>query len=152
MPISFTATEHFPLSREQVFEGLTNLNNAHKWMNGFIRIEPIKGTRIEPGAVWRETRKLYGREATEEFEVTGIIPNREINLRVDGSKGTSKKGIFIFQYILNDNNNGTDVTLNGEVQGLKGITALVFKLFSGSFKKACVKDLVNLRTYLTKQA
>ncbi len=152
MPISFTTTEHFPLSREQVFEGLTNLNNAHKWMNGFIRIEPIKGTRIEPGAVWRETRKLYGREATEEFEVTGIIPNREINLRVDGSKGTSKKGIFIFQYILNDNNNGTDVTLNGEVQGLKGITALVFKLFSGSFKKACVKDLVNLRTYLTKQA
>ena len=152
MPISFSTTEHFPLSREQVFEGLTNLNNAHKWMNGFIRIEPIKGTRIEPGAVWRETRKLYGREATEEFEVTAIIPNREINLRVDGSKGTSKKGIFIFQYILNDNNNGTDVTLNGEVQGLKGITALVFKLFSGSFKKACVKDLVNLRTYLTKQA
>ncbi|MBL7727499.1 MAG: hypothetical protein JNM68_07440, partial [Dinghuibacter sp.] len=61
MPISFSTTEHFPLLREQVFEGLTNLNNAHKWMNGFIRIEPIKGTRIEPGAVWRETRKLYGR-------------------------------------------------------------------------------------------
>lgn len=149
MPVQFTATEHFPLPVEKVFAGLTNLQEAHKWMNGYMRLEMIKGTRIEPGAVWRETRKLYGREATEEFEVTGIVPNSEINLRVDGSKGTSKKGVFIFQYILHSNNGGTDVTLNGEVQGLKGITAFIFKLFSGSFKKACVKDLVALRNYLT---
>jgi uncharacterized protein YndB with AHSA1/START domain len=148
MAIQFSATEHFPLPKEKVFEGLTNLDEAKNWMRGFIRIEKLKGDKVEPGAVWRETRKMFGKEATEEFEVTTVIPGREINLRIDGTKGTMKKGEFLFQYLLTENNGGTNVTLNGQVLGLKGISAFFFKLFAGSFKKACVKDMVALRNYL----
>jgi carbon monoxide dehydrogenase subunit G len=148
MPLQFSVTEHFNLPVETVFNGLTDLDAAQHWMKGFVSIEKIKGTKVETGAVWRETRKMYGKKATEEFEVTSVTPNKEIKLRVDGTKGTTGKGEFLFQYILEENNNGTQVTLNGEIKGLKGIAAFFGKLFIGGFKKACVRDLQALNSYL----
>jgi uncharacterized protein YndB with AHSA1/START domain len=148
MAIRFSATEHFNSSKEKIFDGLTDLDAAKDWMKGFVSIEKIKGSKIEPGSVWRETRKMFGKQATEEFEVTSVVPNKEIKLRVDGKKGTSKKGEYLFHYILQEKDGGTDVILNGEIAGLKGIAAFFGKLFVGMFKKACVKDLQSLRIYL----
>jgi uncharacterized protein YndB with AHSA1/START domain len=148
MAIQFSATEHFNFSNEKVFEGLTDLDAAKDWMKGFVNIEKIKGSKVEHGPVWRKTRKMFGKKATEEFEVISVIPGKEIKLRVDGTKGTSKKGEYLFHYILQEREGGTDVTLNGEIAGLKGIAAFFGKLFVGMFKKACVKDLLSLRTYL----
>lgn len=135
MAIQFSATEHFTVSKEKVFEGLTDLESAKDWMKGLVNIEKIKGSRVEPGGVWRETRKMYGKQATEEFEVISVIPGKEIKLRVDGTKGTSKKGEYLFHYILQERDGGTDVILNGEIAGLKGIAAFFGKLFVGMFKK-----------------
>ncbi|MBL7741424.1 MAG: SRPBCC family protein [Chitinophagaceae bacterium] len=148
MPIQFTVTEQFSVVKEKVFDGLTDLDGARDWMKGLVRIEKIKGEKVETGAVWRETRKMFGKEATEEFEVTSVIQNKEIRLRVDGTKGSSKKGEYLFQYLLTEKNGGTAVTLNGEIAGLKGFSALFGKLFAGMFKKACRKDLRTLKQYL----
>jgi hypothetical protein len=120
-------------------------------MKGFVGIEMIKGTKIETGAIFRETRKMFGKKATEEFEVVSVVPNSEINLRVDGTKGTSGKGEYVFQYRLDENGGGTDVTMRGEINGLKGFAAFMGKLFAGHFKKACVKDLQSLKNYLESQ-
>lgn len=150
MPVQFTATEFFAVPNEKVFDGLTDLDAARTWMKGFIGIEKIKGNRVEPGAVWRESRKMFGKAATEEFEVMSVIPNREINLRVDGTKGSSKKGEYLFQYLLEEKDGGTLVTLHGEIKGLKGFSALMGKLFKGMFKKACLKDMQALKVHLEK--
>jgi uncharacterized protein YndB with AHSA1/START domain len=148
MSIQFTATEHFSVSKEKVFEGLTDLDGAQNWMKGFKSIEKIRGEKIEPGTTWRETRKIFGKAATEEFEVTSVIPSEEIKLRVDGTKGTSKKGEYVFHYLLQEKDGGTDVIMNGEIAGLKGISAFFGKLFLGMFKKACLKDLHALKQHL----
>ena len=152
MPIQFSATEHFDLPSEKVFAGLTDLDAAKNWMNGYVSIEKIKGAKVEPGAIWRETRKMFGKNATEEFEVISVIPNKEIRLRVDGTKGTSKKGEYLFHYLLQEQNGGTDVILTGEIKGLKGIAAIFGKLFAGTFKKACMKDIQSLKKYLESSA
>lgn len=148
MSIKFSATQHFSVPKEKVFDGLTNLDGAQDWMKGFVSIEKIKGERIETGSVFRETRKMFGKSATEEFEATHVVPGKEINLRVDGAKGSSKKGEYLFQYLLEDKNGGTDVVMNGEIAGLKGISAFFGKLFVGMFKKACLKDLQALKNHL----
>jgi carbon monoxide dehydrogenase subunit G len=151
MPIQFSDTTHFDLPKEKVFDGLTDLDAAKYWMKGFVGIEMIKGTKIEPGAVVRETRKMYGKKATEEFEVVSVVPFNDIKLRVDGTKGTMGKGEFLFHYQLEEKDRGTDVTFNGEINGLKGFAAFFGKLFAGSFKKACVKDMQSLKNYLEAQ-
>ncbi len=78
-------------------------------------------------------------------------PYNEIKLRVDGTKGTMGKGEFLFHYKLEEKNGGTDVTFNGEIKGLKGFAGFFAKLFAGSFKKACTKDLKALKNYLEAQ-
>ena len=148
MAIQFNFEEHFNVPREKVYEALTDLDGAKNWMQGFIGIEKIKGTRIENGAVWRESRKMFGKTATEEFEVISVIPNREIKLRVDGTKGSSKKGEYLFHYILDSEGNGTNVKINGEIAGLKGMAAFFGKMIVGFFKKAHVKEMRALKTYL----
>lgn len=148
MPIQFSTTQYFNAPVERVFNGLTDLDDAKNWMRGLVKIEKIKGDRVEPGAVWRETRKMFGKDATEEFEVVSVIPRKEIKLRVDGTKGTSKKGEYLFHYVVQEKNGGTDVTMHGEIAGLKGIAAILGKLFAGMFKKACMKDLLALKAHL----
>ena len=151
MPLQFTVTEYFDLPKEKVFEGLTDLDAAKHWMSGYMTIEKLKGNRIEPGAEWRETRKMFGRPASEVFEVVSVIPGHEIKLRVDGTKGSSRRGEYLFRYLLEEKNKGTDVTLNGEIRGIKGFAAFMGKLFVSGFKKACLKDLRCLKAYLEAQ-
>ncbi len=148
MQIQFSVREHFSLPVTKVFEGLTDLDACQHWMKGFVAIEKVKGTKVEPGAVWRESRKMFGKTATEEFEVLSVVPNKEIQLRVDGTKGTMKKGEFIFHYLLEEKNGSTEVTMNGKVNGLNGMSSFFFKLFAGSFKKSCAGDLQSLNAYL----
>jgi hypothetical protein len=152
MAIKFTVNEYFNVQKQKVYDGLTDLDGARQWMQGFIGIEKIKGDRIENGAVWREKRKMFGKEAVEEFEVVAAKPTDEIRLRVDGTKGTSKSGEYRFQYLLTEQNGGTNVTLNGEITGLKGVAAFLGKMFAGFFKKACLKDLRALKAHLESEA
>jgi uncharacterized protein YndB with AHSA1/START domain len=148
MAISFTLTEHINAPKEKVFDTLTDLDGARQWMKGFVRIEKLKGNRIEPGAVWRETRKMFGKEATEEFEVVSVIPNKEIRLRVDGTKGASKKGEYLFHFLLNEEAGGTRVVVNGEIAGLKGFSAFLGKLFVGMFRKAHVREMRAMKKHI----
>jgi uncharacterized protein YndB with AHSA1/START domain len=150
MAIQFTLSEQIAAPKEKVFAALTDFSTVGQWMKGFVRIDRIKGEGFNTGDVWRETRKMFGREATEEFEVTGLVPNKEIRLYIDGTKGSSKKVVYNFQYLLEDKDGGTLLTLNGEVMGMKGFAGFMFKLFKGVFKKALLKDIRDMKAWIEK--
>lgn len=153
MPVKFSGTQHIAAPREKVFTTLTNLDSPRQWMKGFVKVEILKGhNQVETGSVWRATRKMFGKDSTEEFEATLVKPSSEIRMQIDGTKGTSGKGMYYFQYILEDKNGGTDVTMQGEIAGLKGFAAFMLKLFMSFFKKALMKDLKTLKAYLESGA
>lgn len=103
---------------------------------------------MQVGSQWKETRKMFGKQATEYFEVIGIKELEKIELRCDGTKGTMGKGEYLFTYILDSSNAHTEITLFGEIKGLKGLSKWFGKMMAGSFKKGCVKDLDALKNYL----
>jgi uncharacterized protein YndB with AHSA1/START domain len=148
MPITFSVTEHFNAPNDKIFDALTDYDGTRHWMKGFVRIEKVKNDKVETGSVWRATRKLFGREATEEFEALKVIPGKELIMRIDGTKGSSGKGEYIFQYLFEPKNSGTDVTMTGEIKGLKGFQYFIANVFKGMMKKSCAKDLHDLRAYL----
>lgn len=150
MPIRFSVAEPIPAPPDRVFAGLTDLDGASAWMPGLIRIERLDGGGpLEVGSRWRETRRIFGREATEEFEVTHLAPPTEIRLRVDGTRGTSKRGEYLFRYELRPRGDaGTDVRLDGEIGGLGRVMELVGRLMAGPYRKACLKDLRALSAHL----
>lgn len=148
MATRFSVTEQFSLPREEVYRALTDLEGAESWMPNLLGIERLDDGELRVGSEWRETRKMFGKEATEHFEVTGLEAPRSIDLRVDGSKGTSRKGEYRFHYELEPGEAGTRVRLEGEIRGLSGVAALLSRLMAGSFRKACAADLTALKEHL----
>jgi carbon monoxide dehydrogenase subunit G len=148
MALSFTLQMHFDASPETVFRMLTDLETAREWMPGFVSREKLTEGEFGPGTEWRETRKMYGRNATEQFQVTGYEPHGKLELFVDGTKGTTGRGYFRFTYDLAPENQGTLVKLSAEVGGMGKIMELVGRLFLGSFKKACARDLQAMRAHM----
>lgn len=148
MPIEFTLTQHVADAPERVFRTLIDLESAAEWMPGFVRIERLADGELTVGSQWRETRKFFGKEATEQFEVTRLEAPGELSLRVDGSKGSSRRGEYLFEYRLHPQGSGTEVTLHGSIRGLGKFGSLMSKLFVGQYKKACAKDLQALAEHL----
>lgn len=103
---------------------------------------------MKVGSEWRETRKMFGKEATEHFEVMELHKPNKIVLRVDGTKGTTGKGEYTFTYTLRTIEKHTEVTLLGEIKGLTGFAKFMSKLIVGAFKKGCEKDLHLLKKNL----
>lgn len=149
MSIAFSVTRELAASPHEVFRAMTNIDDAGEWMPGFVRIQRLGAPGdLAPGSRWRETRRMFGKEATEEFEVTEVSPPERLRLRVDGSRGTSGAGEFLFTYTLVPTVLGTLVTLDGEIRGLTGVMAVMGRVFSGVYKRACTRDLDALGHYL----
>ncbi|WP_084124900.1 SRPBCC family protein [Demequina sp. NBRC 110054] len=61
-----------------VWEILTDLDGAPDVMTGILAIERLGGPDgYEVGTRWRETRKMFGKEATEDMEVASVVAPRE---------------------------------------------------------------------------
>ena len=152
MPIGFTLSEAIDAPPDRVFAVATDLDAAAQWMPNFVGIEKLTAGPIAVGSRWRETRRMFGREATEHFEVTALVPNQSMELHIDGSKGTSGKGEYRFGYTFEPSAEGTLVTLSGEVSGMGKFMELVGRVFVGPMKKAIAKDLAAMRRYIEDQA
>ncbi|MGG0716995.1 SRPBCC family protein [Robertmurraya massiliosenegalensis] len=150
MSLRFEVKRTTKIEQERVYASLLDIDSAHNWMQGFVRIERLDDGDLKVGSQWLETRKMFGKEATERFEVVELIEPDKIVLRVDGTKGTTGKGEFVFTYIVTSSPRSTEIKLDGEINELTGLTKLFGKMMAGSFKKACAKDLDSLIEYLEK--
>lgn len=152
MSIPFEVKKSIHASQENTYKGLLDLDAAKNWMQGLVEITRLDEGTMKVGSQWKETRKMFGKEASEHFEVVELIENEKIVLHCDGTKGTTGKGEFIFTYIISSSDGNTEVNLIGEINGLTSFSKWLGKLIVGTFKKACVKDLDNLKTYLENRA
>lgn len=152
MSIEFDLTQRFDAPPGRVFHALTDLDAAREWMQGLVRLEQIGDVASGPGMRFRETRTMFGREATEEFEVTTYDPPRALGLYVDGARGSSKRGEYRFDYRLEPDGGGTLVHMHGSISGMPKVLGWLGKLLASPFKKACAKDLAALAAYLERTA
>lgn len=150
MPITFCLAEAFPRPPDTVFTALVGIDAWERWLPGLVRIERVTPGPFGRGTRWRETRRVFGRDATEEFEVVEYEPPRRLGLRVDGRRGSSKRGEYLFEYRLAPSATGTELVLNGEIR-LGGWLEVVGRLFVLPFRKAMEKDLAALATYLSSE-
>ena len=145
MSITFSMTHHFNGTPEEVFETMTDPNQFEHWMQNFVRSEVESpdgqfgvGTRIS------ETRRYFGREATEVFEITHYDPPRAISLHVDSCRGST----YDFDHRFEPDGDGTRMVMDARIDGGGCMTKLLGKSMCGIFKKAMRKDLVALNDYI----
>ena len=149
MAIRLDLQQFIAASPEHVFHVLTDLDAAGEWMPGFVRAERVGDAR-GVGERWRETRRLMGKEATQEFVVTEVDPPRTFGLRMDS--GGAAGGEYHFRYRLTPQDGGTMVDLHGEVRGLGRVASFFGRLMVAMSRGAIVKDLQAMREHAERTA
>ena len=110
-------------------------------MSGVDSIERLSGPDFGVGTRWRETRTMFGREATEEMEVATVTPGRSYTVLAE-SRGTK----YHSELRVEGAGAGASVltmTFAGEPQsfGAKLMGATIGRLFVGTTRKLLAKDL-----------
>jgi uncharacterized protein YndB with AHSA1/START domain len=67
-----------------VWEVLTDLEGTAQVLGGVRGVERLSGdTGYQVGTRWRESRVMFGQEATEDMTVTAVEPGRRTELRAE---------------------------------------------------------------------
>ncbi len=125
---------------ETVWAIITDLDRTVEVISAIKSLERTDGgTGFGVGTAWQETREMFGREATESMEVTGIEEGRSYVVESE-SRGVRYKSIMFVE----PKGEGSRLVweFGGEPQSTSAkIMAAVGKLFEGSTRKALMADL-----------
>ena len=70
--MKISMSELLEAPRSDVFKLFTDIENASDRISGIRKLEVLSEVRSGVGLRWRETRVMFGKEATEEMEITGF--------------------------------------------------------------------------------
>ncbi len=143
-----TVTQHVQAPLERVFEIFTDLRKAPERITGIQSLDVLSPGDVGAGTRFRETRVMFGKEATEEMQVTEFEPNRSYAVEAD-SHGCLYRSEFVFE----PKGDGTDVTMTfGATPYTLGAKLMspLGKLMAGSVRKACGQDMADLAVFAEK--
>ncbi|MEU8987461.1 SRPBCC family protein [Streptomyces sp. NPDC048558] len=142
--ISVVVERHIAAGQGPVWEAVTDLRGMERVLSGVSKVEVLTDGAFGVGTRWRETRKMFGKEATEEMWVTACEPPERYVVEAE-SHGTH----YVSEWeLLADRPSATTVrmTFSGAaVAGSGGVAGLLAKILGGvgahAVRKAIAKDL-----------
>lgn len=138
-----TITETIAAPPEKVFARATDFPNAANIIQGIEKMEMLTEGPVEVGTRFRETRKMFGKLATEEMEVKTLDPPRMYALGAE-SHGSRYHTEFRFEPV----GDGTRVTMEFQGEPLTmfaKVMTVMMKPMMKSMAKLCAKDLADLK-------
>ena len=140
-------------SKEKVWQMITNIQNAEQTISGIQKVEILE----EPGdgligLKWRETRIMFGKEATEVMWITEAEENSHYKTRAE-----SHGSIYISEMRVEGTGDDSCTLTMGftglpQSFGAKVMTALMGWMMKGATKKALYKDLEDIKAAAEKSA
>lgn len=130
---------------DRVWGLITDLDRSSSVVSAIESLERLdEGTDFGVGTRWRETRKMFGKSASEEMEVTAVEPGRSYTVEAD-SRGAHYTSSFIVEPTGDDSSRVT-MTFGGEPDGAiaRVVATTIGKLFEGATKKALERDLEDI--------
>lgn len=133
----------------KVFQVATDLANAPQWSTQIRKMELLTNGPVGVGTRFRETRVMFGKEASEEMEITGFQPNRSYTL------GCCNHGCqYTTVLSFDEESGGTRVTMKfGAVPQsffAKALGFLMGPMMKGMLTKCLKQDLSDLKATCEK--
>ena len=141
-----TVEQHVNATPQQVWDVVSDLDSWASVVSGIKTVQRLDDSpEFGVGTSWRETRVMFGREATEDMTVSKVDPGRSYTVEAEshGSRYTSV-------VTLAPSDGGTDLTMTFSATPTSSLSAMlsktIGKLFEGSTRKALAKDLEDIAT------
>lgn len=134
---------------DKTFLLFADFQNAAHRINGIEKVEMLTDGPVGVGTRFKETRMMFGREATEQMEVTQFEPNKLYTV-IANSCGARFESTFRFrptgeQTEVEMSLNTTAITLFAKLMSPVG------HLMAGSVKKAIQSDIDQLAEFCEGQ-
>lgn len=133
---------------DRVFAIFADLPNAQHNIGSILNIEFLSEQRSGLGTRWRETRKMFGKEATEEMWISDWRPGAGYTVSCV-SCGCAYETDIAFA----PSGGGTEVVMRMSIKPQTFMARLMSplgRLFAGTFKKCMLKDIDDLRLKLAE--
>lgn len=134
-----------PASR--VWELITDIENSAQVLTGIEQVERLDGhDGFVVGTRWRETRTMFGRQATEEMEVSALVPERGYTTLAE--HGSSRYVSNLEVEALDDGRSRLTMSFEGTSTSTVGriMTATVGRLMRSSTRTMLQQDLDDIAT------
>ncbi|MFF6783030.1 SRPBCC family protein [Streptomyces sp. NPDC012510] len=135
-------------SQGRVWEALTDLGGMERMIGGVTRVEVLTDGVFGVGTRWRETRRMFGKEATEEMWVTVSEPPERYVVEAE-SHGSR----YVSQWVLRaDGPAATTIVMTFSAEPTGGVAGLLAKLMGSvgarAVRKAVAKDLDDVAAWV----
>ena len=129
----FSTTRRIDAPVDEVFAVFADFEHAAERIRGIESLELLTDGPVGAGSRFRETRVMYGKEATEEMEITAFESDRSYTVECT-SHGAHYRSVYTFE----PEHDGTNVTLVFEATPLSLFAKLMTPL-AGIMVKATRK-------------
>ena len=129
-----------------MWELATDLEGAPRVLRGIEAVEVLTPGPFGVGTRWRETRRMFGRSATEEMTVTAVEPHRSYTVEASGPGVRYVSGLAF----VPSAGGGTDVTATfggrPTTTVARVLAALTARLGRRAVARALEQDLDDIAT------
>lgn len=133
-----------------VWSAITNIASAKEMVSAIAKIEILDSPADESliGFRWRETRIMFGKEATEIMEITKCEENTFYETWAESHGAVYISRVSITE--INEEDTQLSMSFSGTPKSryAKIFSTLVGWAFKGSIQKALQKDLEDIKNYL----
>ena len=152
MPLSLSLAETIAAPPDTVWAVLTDIPGWTRWVPNLVRLESLSDGPLGVRTRWCEVRRMFDREASEEFEVTALEPLQLLSLHVDGRKGATGRGEYRFRYRLEPVAMGTRLHLDTDILGMGWLfKRVVGRLFQQGIRHTLAADLAAFKRHVEAQ-
>ena len=132
-------------TKEQIWRAISDIENSAGRISGIEQIDILeRPTSGLVGLKWRETRTMFGQEATEVMWITAAEENAFYETRAESHGAIYQSRLQIDEQ---DGKNCLTMGFEGEPQGFvaKVVSAVTGPLVKGSTQKALQADLEDIK-------
>lgn len=132
----------------RVWEALTDLGGMERMVSGVTKVEVLSKGTFGVGTRWRETRRMFGKDATEEMWVTASEPPERYVVEAE-----SHGGHYVSEWDLRPGG-PTSMTVRMTFTAVPtgAVTGLLAKVLGGigarSVSRAVAKDLDDVAAWV----
>ena len=129
---------------DKVFSAFSDLEAIEKNITGIQTIELVTGpAKMEVGTTWKETRFVFGKEATETMWVTELTPNKSYSVEAQ-SNGTKYHSVYTFTEEHGSTHVHTTFTCTPQTITAKFLYTIFF-FIKKSLKKMLLQDMQDVK-------